>query len=104
MRGDIIGNTPSNEKRHHPLNRSDVICEASFHRWRHTERLLHASEVVCMNKSATVAAWFSRHCPWALDRGKWWAHLVGALRVHPHERWADHPPQKDRGTSRHSGI
>jgi len=29
----------------------------------------------------------------------WWAHLVGALRVHPHKYWADYPPQKDRGIS-----
>jgi len=29
-----------------------------------------------------------------------WAHLVGALRVHPHKHRADHPPQKDRGFAR----
>src|SRR5712692_3539750 len=31
---------------------------------------------------------------------QWWAHLVGALRVHPHKHYANHPPQKDRGTAR----
>jgi hypothetical protein len=35
---------------------------------------------------------------------RWWAHLVGALRVHPHKHCADYPPKKDRRTSRHSGI
>jgi len=33
------------------------------------------------------------------EQFEWWAHLVGALRVHPHKHWADHPPQKDRGTA-----
>jgi hypothetical protein len=27
----------------------------------------------------------------------WWAHLVGALRVHPDKHWSDYPPQEDRG-------
>ncbi len=27
---------------------------------------------------------------------RWWAHLVGALRVHPHKHCANFPPQKDR--------
>ncbi len=28
-------------------------------------------------------------------RGRtWWAHLVGALRVHPHKHYANYPPQK----------
>ena len=26
--------------------------------------------------------------------GQWWAHLVGALRVHPHKHYANYPPQK----------
>jgi hypothetical protein len=25
---------------------------------------------------------------------RWWAHLVGAHRVHPHKHYADYPPQK----------
>jgi hypothetical protein len=25
---------------------------------------------------------------------EWWAHLVGALRVHPHKHDAHYPPQK----------
>jgi len=28
---------------------------------------------------------------------QWWAHLVGALRVHPHKHWADYPPQEVGG-------
>jgi len=31
---------------------------------------------------------------------QWWAHLVGALRVHPHKHDANYPPQKDRGFAR----
>jgi len=31
---------------------------------------------------------------------RWWAHLVGALRVHPHKHCANFPPQKDRGCPR----
>src|SRR6266571_3499568 len=31
---------------------------------------------------------------------QWWAHLVGALRVHPHKHWANYPPQEDRGCAR----
>src|SRR5260370_22928005 len=31
---------------------------------------------------------------------QWWAQLVGALRVHPHEHCANFPPQKDRGCAR----
>jgi hypothetical protein len=30
---------------------------------------------------------------------QWWAHLVGALRVHPHKHCANYPPQKDRENS-----
>jgi len=30
----------------------------------------------------------------------WWAHVVGALRVHPHKHDANYPPQKDRGFAR----
>src|SRR6266852_562235 len=30
-------------------------------------------------------------------QARWWAHLVGALRVHPHKHYASDPPQKDRG-------
>jgi hypothetical protein len=29
---------------------------------------------------------------------EWWAHLVGALRVHPHKHYANYPSQKDRGS------
>ena len=32
-------------------------------------------------------------------RPAWWAHLVGALRVHPHKHCANYPPQKDRGAT-----
>jgi len=31
---------------------------------------------------------------------QWWAHLVGAVRVHPHKDDANYPPQKDRGFAR----
>jgi len=31
-------------------------------------------------------------------RAEWWAHLVGALRVHLHKYDANYPPQKDGGT------
>src|SRR3989442_8436687 len=31
---------------------------------------------------------------------QWWAHLVGALQVHPHKHYANYPPQKDRGCAR----
>ena len=31
---------------------------------------------------------------------QWWAHLVGAHRVHPHKHDANYPPQKDRGFAR----
>src|ERR1700676_8538 len=34
------------------------------------------------------------------EQFEWWAHLVGALRVHPHKYCANYPPQKDRGTAR----
>jgi hypothetical protein len=30
----------------------------------------------------------------------WWAHLVGALRVHPHQQDANYPAQKDGGLAR----
>ena len=32
----------------------------------------------------------------------WWAHLVGAVRVHLHEHYANFPLQKDRGFARGS--
>ena len=32
---------------------------------------------------------------------RWWAQVVGALHVHPDERWFDHPRKSDR---RNSGI
>jgi hypothetical protein len=35
-----------------------------------------------------------------LALSQWWAHLVGALRVHPHKHCANDPPQKDRGFAR----
>ncbi len=31
---------------------------------------------------------------------QWWAHVVGAIRVHPHKHYANYPPQKDRGFAR----
>jgi putative ABC transport system permease protein len=34
------------------------------------------------------------------QNGQWSAHLVGALRVHPHKHCANYPPQKDRGFAR----
>src|SRR5262245_19061515 len=34
---------------------------------------------------------------------QWWAHLVGALQVHPHQHYANYPPQKDRGALSISG-
>jgi hypothetical protein len=44
--------SPANESYRLPqqsdnlLNRPDVVCDARFHRWRHVEPLMHASEVV----------------------------------------------------------
>src|SRR5713101_4156914 len=35
--------------------------------------------------------------PTPFTLAQWWAHLVGALRVHPHKHCANYPPQKDRG-------
>ena len=35
---------------------------------------------------------------WLPNPVQWWAHLVGALRVDPHEHYADYP-QKDRGSA-----
>src|SRR5262245_379103 len=34
------------------------------------------------------------------SRRRWWAHLVGALRIHPHKHDANFPPKKDRGFAR----
>jgi len=34
-----------------------------------------------------------------LRSGWWWAHLVGALRVHPHKHDANYPPQEYRGAT-----
>jgi len=33
-------------------------------------------------------------------RCQWRAHLVGALRVHPHKHYVNYPPKKDRGFAR----
>src|SRR5687768_12354079 len=44
----------------------------------------HDEEITCMSARAVVP-------------GRWWAHLVGALRVHPHNHYANDPPEKDRG-------
>ena len=35
---------------------------------------------------------------------RWWPHLVGARRVHPHEHYANYPPQKDRGFARGAAL
>src|SRR5262249_10799172 len=35
--------------------------------------------------------------PSQLERCGWWAHLMGAVRVHPHKHCANYPPQEDRG-------
>ena len=32
----------------------------------------------------------------SLYPARWWAHMVGALRVDPHKHYANYPPQKDR--------
>jgi len=40
----------------------------------------------------------ARHPP------RWWAHLVRALRVHPHKHCANYPPQKDRGFARSAHV
>jgi hypothetical protein len=37
-------------------------------------------------------------------RACWRAQLVGALRVHPHKHYADHPLQRDRGFARGRGC
>jgi hypothetical protein len=37
--------------------------------------------------------------PRPLARPRWWAHLVGALRVHPHKHYANFPLQEVRGTA-----
>ena len=34
----------------------------------------------------------------AFGAPEWWVHLAGAFRVHLHRHWANHPPQKDRGS------
>jgi prepilin-type N-terminal cleavage/methylation domain-containing protein len=39
----------------------------------------------------------------AVARGRWWAHLVSAPRVHPHKHYADYPPQKGRGSDERAG-
>jgi hypothetical protein len=37
-------------------------------------------------------------------KAEWWAQLVGALRVHPHKRYANYPLQKDRGFARGARV
>jgi hypothetical protein len=35
---------------------------------------------------------------------QWWAHLVGALQVHPHKHWSNYPPQEDRRYVRGASV
>jgi hypothetical protein len=39
-----------------------------------------------------------------LDSARWWAHVVGALRDHPHKHCADYPAKKVRGFLERRGL
>ena len=57
-----------------------------------------ATERVALSSSKTGQKSCNVWCR-RTDPTGWWAHLVGALRVHPHKHYANHPPQEDRGPS-----
>jgi len=50
-------------------------------------------------------AWLESRQPFRACLGPgWWAHLVGALQVHPHKHYANYPPQTDRKKRFRSGV
>jgi len=66
----MSASSPSLHESDNFLNTPSVICDPSFHRWRHPERLMHAGEVV--SQAATI-----RYVPMT-------SRLAKALQEHRH--------------------
>jgi hypothetical protein len=60
---------------------------------------VYSSDVLGVNSFRPSPVQRGRYCEGRL-LSSWWAHLVGALQVHPHERDANYPPQEVRGIAR----